>query len=85
MTDFKGVFKINEKVGLFQELSFTLKDFKLKEIVVGKEIGFEDIEKVGIYEKDLNYFSIDDPTTCTLIVVADVRDGEMLEVYVVEN
>lgn len=70
---------------MFQELSFTLKDFKLKEIVTGKELGFEGIEKVGVYEKDLDYFSIEDPTTCTLVIVADVKDGEMLEVYVVEN
>lgn len=65
-------------------MNFTLRGFELVNTVKGSEMDFEGIPEIGIYAKKVDYYDGGNPKTIPLTVFSDIRDGEILEVFVTE-
>lgn len=66
-------------------MNFTLKGFELVEVAKGRDMDYEEIPEIGIYAKKLEYYGFGEPEIRTFTVFSDIRDGEILEVFVVKN
>jgi len=65
-------------------MNFTVKEFELVNVFKGIDIGYEEISKVGIYTKELEYYGGGEPEIRKLTIFTDIRDGEILEMFVAD-